>query len=75
MVGIETDRGLFVQALVATGYQVYAINPLAASRYRERYTTSGAKSDPADAKCSPSRCAPIATTTGRSPAAPSWPRR
>ncbi len=29
---------------------VYAINPLAASRYRDRHTTSGAKSDATDAK-------------------------
>jgi transposase len=50
VVGIESDRGLLVQALLAAGYQIYAINPLAASRYRERHTTSGAKSDPADAK-------------------------
>ena len=28
VVGIETDRGLWVHALVAAGYQVYAINPL-----------------------------------------------
>ena len=50
VVGIELDRGLLVQALVATGYQVYAINPLAASRYRDRHAVSGAKSDPGDAK-------------------------
>jgi transposase len=50
VVGIETDRGLLVGALVATGYQVYAINPLSASRYRERHVTSRAKSDPGDAK-------------------------
>jgi transposase len=49
-IAIETDRGLFVQALVAAGYQVFAINPLAASRYRERHTVSGAKSDPGDAR-------------------------
>ena len=48
-IGIETDRGLWVQALVASGYQVHAINPLAASRYRERHTPSGAKSDAGDA--------------------------
>jgi hypothetical protein len=29
---------------------VYAVNPMAASRYRERHTTSRAKSDPGDAK-------------------------
>src|SRR3984893_11407375 len=50
VVGIETDRGLLVQALLAASYQIYAINPLAVSRYRERHATSGAKSDPADAK-------------------------
>ena len=45
IVGIETDRGLLVTALLAAGYTVYAVNPLAASRYRERHTTSRAKSD------------------------------
>jgi transposase len=50
MVGIETDRGLLVGQLVATGYRVYAINPMAASRYRDRHRVSGAKSDPGDAK-------------------------
>jgi transposase len=50
VVGIETDRGLLVQALLAVGYQVYAVNPLAVSRYRDRHTTSRAKSDAGDAK-------------------------
>jgi transposase len=50
VVGIEIDRGLLVQALLVTGYQVYAINPLAVTRYRDRHTTSRAKSDPGDAK-------------------------
>jgi transposase len=50
VVGTETDRGLFVGALVAAGYQVYAVNPLAVSRYRDRHGTSGAKSDAGDAK-------------------------
>jgi transposase len=50
VVGTETDRGLFVGALVAAGYQVYAVNPLATSRYRDRHTVSGAKSDAGDAK-------------------------
>jgi len=50
VIGIETDRGLWVHALVAAGYQVYVINPLAASRYRDRHHLSGAKSDRADAK-------------------------
>ena len=50
IVGIEIDRGLLVDSLVGAGYQVYGVNPLAASRYRDRHTTSGAKSDAGDAK-------------------------
>ena len=50
VIGIETDRGLFVAALVAAGYQVFAVNPMSASRYRDRHSASGAKSDPGDAK-------------------------
>jgi transposase len=49
VVGIETDRGLWVQALLAAGYQVYALNPLQVARFRERHAVSGAKSDAADA--------------------------
>ena len=48
-VAIETDRGLWVAALRATGRTIYPINPLAASRYRARYAVSGAKSDATDA--------------------------
>jgi Transposase/Transposase IS116/IS110/IS902 family len=50
IVGIETDRGLLVGALVAAGYRVFAISPLSVDRYRDRRTTSGAKSDPGDAR-------------------------
>ena len=50
MIGIETDRGLWVAALAAAGYQVFAINPMAAARYRDRHHVSGAKSDAGDAK-------------------------
>ena len=48
-VGIETERGPWVQALVASGYRVHAINPLQVARYRELHSISGAKSDSADA--------------------------
>jgi transposase len=48
-VGIETDRGPWVTALLAAGYVVFAINPLQASRYRGRHGVSGAKSDAGDA--------------------------
>ncbi|GAA3796294.1 MULTISPECIES: IS110 family transposase [Streptomyces] len=49
VVGIETDRGSWVQALIASGYQVYAINPRQVARFKERYASSGAKSDKGDA--------------------------
>jgi len=50
VVGIETERGLLVRALVAAGDRVSAPNPLAVARSRERHAVSGAKSDGADAK-------------------------
>ena len=49
VIGIETDRGPWVTALIAAGYRVYPVNPLLASRYRERHGVSGAKSDAGDA--------------------------
>ena len=49
VVGIETERGPWAAALVAAGYRVFAINPMSTARYRERHSTSGAKSDAADA--------------------------
>ena len=49
VIGTGTDRGPWVAALVAAGYTVYGVNPLQASRYRERHGVSGAKSDRGDA--------------------------
>ena len=49
VVGIETDRGPWVAALIAAGYLVFPVNPLQASRYRERHGVSRAKSDAGDA--------------------------
>lgn len=49
VVGIETDRGSWVRALIASGYQVFAINPRQVNRFKERYGSSGAKSDKGDA--------------------------
>jgi transposase len=49
VIGIETGRGPWVQALIAAGYVVFAINPMQVARYRERHSTSGAKSDAGDA--------------------------
>jgi transposase len=48
-IGIESDHGVWVQALVAAGYEVFAINPFSVGQYRSRHSTSGAKSDAADA--------------------------
>jgi transposase len=73
-VGIQTDRGLRVTALRAAGYLVYAINPRQVSRYRERHSTSGAKSDKADAGvrhtlqiAAPIRCTRTQPATPRNP--------
>jgi hypothetical protein len=35
VVGIETDRGPWVQTLLAAGYQVFPVNPRQVARYRE----------------------------------------
>jgi transposase len=50
VVGTETDRGLFVAALVAAGHQVYAVNPKSVDRYRDRHRVARGKSDVSDAK-------------------------
>jgi transposase len=49
VVGVESDHGLLVNALVGSGYQVYPINPLTAARYRDRHSLAGNKSDRRDA--------------------------
>jgi transposase len=49
LVGIETDRGPWVNALVAAGYTVFAVNPRQVARFRERHAMAGAKSDAGDA--------------------------
>ncbi|MFC4463747.1 IS110 family transposase [Streptomyces xiangluensis] len=48
-VAIETSRGLLVSSLRATGRPVYAINPLAVARYRDRHSVARKKSDAVDA--------------------------
>jgi transposase len=44
-VAIETSRGLLAACLRATGRRVYAINPLAVARYRERHTNANRPGD------------------------------
>jgi transposase len=48
-VAIETPRGLLVAALRGTGRRVFAINPMAVARYRERHSVARKKSDHVDA--------------------------
>jgi hypothetical protein len=49
LVGIETDHGPWVMALVAAGYRVFPVNPQQSARFRARHGVSGAKSDAGDA--------------------------
>ena len=72
-VGIETDRGPWVAALIAAGYMVFPVNPLQASRYRGRYGVSGAKSD--DAHMLADVCAPMRISCARRPVTARRPRR
>ena len=46
---IETDKGLVTSTIMDWGYTVYPINPKAVDRYRDRYKSSGVKSDEFDA--------------------------
>ncbi len=48
-VAIETSRGLLVAVLRTGKREVFAINPMAAARYRDRHSVSRKKSDPGDA--------------------------
>lgn len=48
-IGIETDKNLLVTALKEAGFTVYALNPRAVARYRERFGQAGGKSDAKDA--------------------------
>jgi transposase len=80
VVAIETDRGLWVQALAAAGYQVYGLNPKQVARFKERYNLSGAKSDLLTRTPWPTWSAPSATSCAAWPATPpggrrsKWPR-
>ena len=49
LVALETAHGPLVGALLDQGFTVYAINPKAVERNRERFRMSGAKSDLRDA--------------------------
>jgi transposase len=49
-IGIEVPRGALVELLVERGFSVYAINPKQLDRFRDRFTTAGAKDDRRDAE-------------------------
>ena len=68
VVGIETDRGPWVAALIAAGYQVFAVNPMSVARYRERHTTSGPSPTRVMPTCWPRSSVSTAPITARSPA-------
>jgi transposase len=48
-IAIEVPRGAVVELLVERGFEVYAINPKQLDRFRDRFTTAGAKDDQRDA--------------------------
>lgn len=49
LISIETPNSPLVDYLMDKGYTIYAINPKAVDRYRDRYRSSGAKDDVFDA--------------------------
>jgi transposase len=48
-VALETPRGALVDALLAHGCHVFALNPKQLDRFRDRHTAAGAKDDRRDA--------------------------
>jgi transposase len=49
LIALETSRGLLIHELLRSDYSVYAVNPRAVNRYKDRYVLSKAKSDSLDA--------------------------
>lgn len=49
-VGLETPRGLVVDAAMDQGFALFAVNPKQLDRFRDRFTAAGAKDDPRDAQ-------------------------
>jgi transposase len=50
LVAIETKHGLLIHELIRCRYRVYALNPKAVSRYRDRLGAAGRKDDKFDAR-------------------------
>ena len=74
-IGIETDRGPWVAALVASGYQVYAINPLQSARARQGKTSREPRAMPVMLMSWPTWSALIPTSCVPSPGTASRPVR
>ena len=66
-VGIETDRGLLVGALLAAGYQVYAVNPRSSATTGAGMAAPGPSPTAVMPRCWPIWSEPTGTTTARSP--------
>jgi transposase len=49
-VALELTRGVLVDTLLDQGFRVFAINPKQLDRFRDRFTTGGAKDDRRDAR-------------------------
>jgi hypothetical protein len=75
VIGIETDRGLWVTALVGAGHRVYAINPMAAALTTTATTSPEPSPMPPTPNCWPIWSAPIDTTTAVLLVTPPMPRR
>ena len=75
VIGIEIDRGLWVGALSAAGYQVYAVNPLAVPTTATATTSRAPNPMRLMPSCWPIWSAPTGTTTARSPATAPTSRR
>ena len=66
-VGIETDRGLWVTALVVAGYQVFGVNPLQVAGTGNGTVCPGPKAIPVMRTCWRTWSAPTPTSCARSP--------
>ena len=75
VIRIETDWALYAGALIAAGCQVFAVNPPSVSRYWERHSVSGAKSDPGVARALATWSAPTGITTATWSRTVTWPRQ
>ena len=71
-VGIETERGPWVQALVAAGYEVFPVHPMPVARYRERTPHPGRSLMPPACTCSLRSCGWAGRITGLSLVTRRW---